>query len=278
MLIDTHSHLNFSVFKETFNKIIKECFLQNIQIINVGTKYETSEKALEIAKMYKEGVYAAVGLHPIHLETGLVKIKDDTQEIEIKTKEENFNYEKYKNLAKDKKVVAIGEIGFDFYWTPKSKEKKEILEEKQKENFILQLELARELNLPIILHCRLANKEMLTILKNYKNKIRGVIHCFVGTLKDLEEYLKLDFFIGFNGIIFKNIEGIDFKEIILNTPLNKILLETDCPYFTPLGFDEKINNPLGLPLIAKEIAKIKNISFEQISNITTQNAKELFSL
>ncbi len=272
MLIDTHSHLNFSAFKEDWKKIIQKCLKEDIWIINVGTKYETSKRAVEIAKEFEKGVYCAVGLHPIHLETGLVKIKDDIQEIEFKRKEEDFDYQKYKKLAQNEKVVAIGEIGLDYYYRPKTKKKLKEFKEKQKEVLLKQIELAKELNLPIIFHCRFSHPDLIDILKKVKVK-KGVIHCFTGTLKEAKEYLKMGLFLGFNGIIFKR----DLKEVIEKTPLDKILIETDCPYLTPPQIEGK-NTPFGVKYVAQKIAQIKGISFEEVAEITTKNARELFNL
>jgi TatD DNase family protein len=132
MLIDTHVHLNFNAYKEDIDQVIKRILENDIWIINIGIQYETSKKAVEIAKNYPQGVYAAIGLHPIYLETGLVKIKKDKEEIENEIKKEDFDYEKYKELAKSEKVVAIGEIGLDYYWKPKTKRKLNLLKKNKK--------------------------------------------------------------------------------------------------------------------------------------------------
>jgi len=280
MLIDTHAHLNFPAFEKDRDKIIGKCLNENVLMINIGTNFETSKRAIEIAQRYKKGVYATVGLHPINLDTGLVKIKVD--EKEGRHFEREFDYEKYKKLAQSKKVVAIGEIGLDYYWKPKTTKKKKLFKEKQKELFLKELELAEELNLPIIFHCRMAHDDLLEIL-NYKLKAinykpRGVMHGFVGTKEQLKEYLKMGFYIGFNGIIFKKIEGINFEENIKNTPLERILIETDCPYLTPPKFEKERNEPIGVKYVAEKIAEIKNIPSAKIVEITTQNAKQLFDL
>ena len=245
MLVDTHSHLNFPAFDKDRNEIIKKCLESEIWVINVGTNFETSKKAVEITTKYEKGVYASIGLHPIDLDTGLIKIKTD--EKEGSHFEKKFDYEKYKNLAKSEKVVAIGEIGLDYYWKPKTKRKLELFKEKQKDLLLKELELAKELNLPphqkfgsgglpVIFHCRMAHQDLIEILNfqfSISNfQIRGVMHGFVGTIDQLKEYLKMGFYIGFNGIIFKKIEGINFEENIKNTPLDRILIETDCPYLT----------------------------------------------
>ena len=282
MLIDTHAHLNFNGYKEDFEEVIKRTLENDVWMINVGSQYETSKKAVEIAEKYPEGIFAAIGLHPIHLETGLVKIKNDEEEVEVNTKEEVFDYEKYKELARSPKVVAIGEIGLDYYYRPKTKRKLELFKEKQKKALLKQLELAKELNLPVIFHCRMAHQDLLKVLKlkikNEKLKIDGVIHCFTGSWEEAQEYLEMGFYLGFNGIIFKSIEGIDFKENIKKTPLDKILIETDCPYLAPPPFLNQRNEPLFVKYIAEKIAKIKDLGYEKISEITTENAKKLFNL
>jgi len=325
MLIDTHAHLNFNAYKADADEVIRRSLDNQVWMINVGTNYETSKKAVEIARGHEKGVYATIGLHPIHLpsplfrkegakvemkanfqegklhrlETGLVKIKNDTEEIEVKTKEEEFDYEKYKKLALSevkgsKKVVAIGEFGLDYYWKPKTTKKKELFKQKQKEAFLQQLNLAKELNLPVVFHCRMAHQDLIEVLKlkikNEKLKIGGVIHCFTGSWKQAQEYLDMGFYLGFNGIIFK----LDLDEIIKKTPLDKILIETDCPYLTPPPESGR-NEPLYVKYVAERIAEIKkirakrtsfssspsfllrkNLAYEEIARITTENAQKLF--
>ena len=308
MLIDTHAHLNFNAYKTDSAEVIKRTLENDVWVINIGTQYDTSKKAVEIAQGYSEGVYAAVGLHPIHLNAGLVKMKLDPvelpsathgvgpEEIVFNSREEEFDYEKYKELAKNEKVVAIGEIGLDYYYKPKTKRKLELFQEKQREAFIQQLNLANELNLSVIFHCRMAHPDLIEILSE-NSEIRpqkAVAHSFVGNLEELQKYLNFGFYIGFNGIIFKTIEGIKpndskavigtpsfqsvvFEENIKNTPLDKILVETDCPYLTPPQIEGR-NEPIYVKYIAEKIAKIKNINYEEIAKITTENAKNLFKI
>jgi len=172
-------------------------------------------------------------------------------------------------------VVAIGEIGLDYYRKPKTKRRLEEFKNKQKEIFLKQIELAQELNLPVIFHCRMAHQEMIEILKqkivNNKQKIKGVVHCFTGTYQQAEEYLKMGFFLGFNGIIFK----LNLDDIIKKIPLDKILIETDCPYLAPPGYKER-NDPMSLPLIAKKIAQVKSLDFREVLQRTENNAYTLF--
>ncbi len=270
MIIDTHAHLNFSAFDDDSDKIIRKCLSNDIWMINVGTQQNTSQKAIEMAGKYKEGVFAAVGLHPIHLDTGLVKLKIDKEEANFKSREESFDYEKYKELAKSDKVVAIGEVGLDYWHKPKTDKKIEEFKKRQKETFLDQVKLAKELNLPLIVHCRLAHEDLLELIGSGN---RGVIHCFTGNVTQAKEYLDKGFYLGFNGIIFK----LNLKKVIKKTPLDRILVETDCPYLTP-PTEKGRNNPLYVKHVISEIAKIKEKSFDEIAKITTENAKRLFDI
>jgi len=278
MLIDTHAHLNFAAFNIDRDDVIKKCLKNDIWMINVGINYQTSKRAVEIAEKYEKEVYAAIGLHPINLDTGLIKMKAD--DLEGKQLEREFDCQKYKKLADSGEVVAIGEIGLDYYWRPKTTKKKKLFKQKQKDLLLEQLKLAKELNLPIIFHCRVAHDDLIEILKSkiQNLKLKGVVHGFVGTSEQLQKYLDLGLYIGFNGIIFKNIKGINFEENIRKTPLDKILIETDCPYLTPPQKENQRNEPLYVKYTAVKIAKIKNLSFEEIAKITTKNAKKLFRI
>ena len=277
MLIDTHSHLNFNAFKTDLDDVIEKSFSEGVWMINVGTKYETSRKAVEISEKYKKGVFCAIGLHPIYSASDIVKIKTDPEEGSFLAKKEIFEKEKYRALAKSKKVVAIGEIGLDYYYKPKTKRKFTLFKEKQKETFLLQLELALELKLPVILHCRMAHEDLLELLKNFqrgKGKLSGVIHCFTGNWKEAKEYLKMGFYLGFNGIIFK----LNLDEIIKKAPKEKILVETDCPYLTPPQAKVERNEPRFVKYVVERIAEIRGETFEKVSYFTTENAKRLFQI
>ncbi|MCJ7786886.1 TatD family hydrolase [Patescibacteria group bacterium] len=279
MLIDTHAHLNFNSYRNDDDNVIRRSLDNDTWMINVGSQYETSKKAVEIAEKYPEGVYTAVGVHPIHLAEGIFKVKLDEEEMAFQTKNENFDYEKYKELAQSKKVVAIGEIGFDYYWRPKTKRKLEIFKQKQRTVLCQQLKLAKELNLPVIFHCRQAHQDLIELLSAQPEvkPQKAVAHSFVGNLDQLQKYLDFGFYIGFNGIIFKKIEGIDFEENIRQTPLEKILIETDCPYLTPPPMIGR-NEPIYVKYVAEKISQIKNLNPEEIAKITTENAKKLFNI
>jgi TatD DNase family protein len=291
MLIDTHAHLNFLIYNKDRKETIKKTLKENVWMINIGTNYQTSKIALDIAKEYKEGIFASVGLHPINLDTGLIKMKRDKNESGEAHFEKEFDFEKYAKLIKNgkNKVVAIGEIGFDYWYRPKSKTKREIFKEKQRELFRKEVALAEKFKLPLILHCRLGYEDLIEELKNINYKYGGVIHCFCGEIKYLKKFLEMGYYIGFNGIIFKKIEGIDFNEIIKKTPLEKILVETDCPFLTPPQISEKSgfkktkpdflrNEPVNVKYIAEKIAEIKKTKAKKIEEVTTKNAITLFKL
>jgi TatD DNase family protein len=272
MLIDTHAHLNFNAYKDDSPEVVRRSLAENIWVINVGSQYSTSKRAVLMAQEYGPGVFAAIGLHPIHLSKGIFKTKIDQEEIEFETREEEFDYEKYKELAQNKKVVAIGEIGLDYWYKPKSQAKLSEFKELQVSILKSQIKLAKELDLPVIFHCRLAQQDLLNILKEEKG-LKGVIHCFTGNLTEAQEFLALGFYLGFNGIIFK----LDLDQVIKEVPLDKIILETDCPYLTPPPKEGR-NEPVYMKYVAEKIAKLKNLSYQEISEITTQNAKTLFKI
>lgn len=244
MLIDTHSHLQFAAYDKDRNEVIKRTQAENITCINVGVDFISSKGAVELAEKH-EGMYAAVGLHPTEMN-------------------EEFNAEKYKELAKSKRVVAIGEIGLDYLRNPDK--------EKQKQIFLQQLDLAQELNLPLIIHCRMAHDQMIEILKTRQK--RGVIHCFTGTLEQAQKYIELGFYLGINGIIFK----FNIDEVIKNISLEHLVLETDCPYLTPPAASQKRNEPMFMKYTIQKIAEHKGVSFEKICQQTTENARKLFNI
>ncbi|HOC53777.1 MAG TPA: TatD family hydrolase [Candidatus Pacearchaeota archaeon] len=246
-MIDTHAHLNFSQFDEDRKDVISKCLDNNISIINIGTDYNSSLEVIKIAEEFN--LYASIGLHPLDIEEG-------------------FDYDKYKTLINNK-VVAIGETGLDYWYKPKGKAKREEYKEKQKQIFLKHIDLSLEANLPLIIHCRVAFDDAYEILK--RQRLKGVIHSFTGTIDDLEKFLSLGYYIGINGIIFK----MDLEDVIKKIPIDRLLLETDCPFLSPPGFEER-NNPLSLKIIAEEVSHIKNISLEDLIKKTDENALSLF--
>lgn len=272
-MIDSHAHLNFSDFDNERDVLLSDLLESDIQVINIGTNYNSSLKAIEIAERFEKGVYATIGLHPSNIESEFTIKKYGKEGKNESELEGVFDYGRYKKLLASKKVVAIGEIGLDYWNKPKGVSRKNEFKEQQKKIFIDQLDLAKEFDLPLVIHSRVSFEDTYQILKNRRQK--GVLHCFIGSIAEAQLFMDLGYYIGLNGIIFK----VDMAETIKSIPLEKILLETDCPYLAPLGFmDQEKNNPFSLEIIAKEIARIKKIDLEEVIDITTKNTKNLFNI
>lgn len=246
MFIDTHSHLNFKDFDKDRFELIEECLINNVWMINVGSTLLDSKISIDIAKKYSSGVYATAGVHPLYVEGeslgGLEELCSD--------------------------IVAIGEIGLDYFYSPKELSEEEYIK-RQKEFFIKQLDIAERFDKPVILHIRKAFSDVYEIIKD--RKLKGVVHCFTGNKKDLERFLDLGFYIGFNGIIFK----MNLDKIIKEVPNDKILIETDCPFLAPPNFYEKRNNPLG---VRDVLGKINEIKGEDLEEQIFKNSLRLFNI
>ena len=249
-LVDTHCHLDNEKFDEDRLDVIDR-IKGNLEFcVNIGYDLTSSKKSLELAKKY-DFIYAVIGVHPID-------IAEYDEEIE----------KELELLAKDSKVVAIGEIGLDYHWMT---EPKEI----QQERFRRQLEFAKRLNKPVVIHTRDAMEDTVNILKEYPN-ITGVIHCYPGSLETAKQLVDR-FYLGIGGTLtFKNSKKI--VEVVKNIPLDRIVIETDCPYLTPEPFRGKRNEPIYVEYIAKKIAEIKEITVEDVAKITTENAKKLYRI
>lgn len=273
MLFDTHSHINFSAFKDDADEVIKRSLKAGVFMINAGSQYSTSRMAVKIAERYKDGVWAAVGLHPIHIKiTQSAKRKAQN---ENENDQEEFDYEKYLELARNPKVVAIGEMGLDYYHIEEGNGVEEV-KKRQKEVFLEGIKLANAVQKPMIIHCREAYAELLEILKNNPIDKKGVIHCFVGSLKTAEKFIELGYKIGLNGIITYS---ASYDKLIRNISLNDIVLETDCPYLTPAPLSKvERNEPANVKYVAEKIAQIREESVEKVVEITTKNVLAVFSV
>ncbi len=275
MLIDTHCHLNFNAIKDDADEVILRTLKEGIKMIIVGTQYDTSLRAINYAKKY-DGVYAAIGLHPVHLKNQKIKEKIGKEEIEFLSRAEKFDEKKYEELAKIKEVVAIGEVGLD-YPNDTSEEFKAL----QKEVFLKQIHLAKKINKPIIIHNRNALKDILEILEsefsNWRNgeKLNGVSHFFSGTFEEAQKLFNLGFLVSFTGVITF---APEYEFLIQKLPLDKIMVETDSPYVSPVPHRGERNEPLNVKFIAQKIADIKGISLKEVENQTTLNAKKLFNI
>ena len=252
MLIDTHCHLDFIPFELDRDLVIQRAIDAGItNFINVGSTLESSAAACALAQKYAS-VYATVGVHPHDADTF-----DQSAEETLKT------------LAQKNKVVAIGETGLDFYRNLSS-------EANQKQAFNQQIKLAKELNLPLVIHSREAEKPVMEILKAAL-PVQAVIHCFSGGENFLRECLDCGFFISFTcNITYKKAQGL--REMVRLTPLNRLMLETDAPYLSPEGFRGQRNEPTQVKLLAQAVSQIKEVSFQELASQTTQNAKEFFKL
>lgn len=281
MLFDTHCHVQMQPFQNDADEVIKKTLEKSVFMNVVGTQYKTSKQAVELVQRY-EGMYASVGLHPTHLFPEYF----GGEEVIDKTNETDFDYESYKKLAQHGKVIAIGECGLDTYRLPEGVNKQTIVN-RQQEIFLQHVALAEECSLPLIIHVRDAHLEMIEVLKQaqqtYNQQLRGVIHCYDNTWENAQEFLRLGFYLGFTGIITfppkkSNPEAQEkLLEVIKNCPLDKILLETDAPFLAPLPHRGKRAEPWMVEEVAKKVAEIKSISFEEVGKQTIQNSQKLFS-
>lgn len=284
MLIDTHCHVQFNSYKNDSDEVIKRTLEKGVFMITVGTQSDTSSAGLELAEKY-DGLWASVGLHPYHLHEQ--KFGDENEIVHTRT--EKFDYNIFKRLAQHPKCVAIGEFGLDYFHMPENVSRDEVIRE-QKETVRAQFDLATELNLPVIIHCRDAYEDQLEIVEEYiragKLERRGVVHCFVGTQEVADKFLDLGFYISFTGIVTfpprKKDVGDDglssIQRIAKNIPIDRLLLETDAPYLTPVPHRGERNEPWMVKFVAEKIAELKGIEVDEVEKITTENAKRLFTL
>ncbi len=275
--IDIHSHVNFKSFDQDREAVIVRALESDTWVINVGTQIDTSRDAVEMANKYREGVYAIVGLHPVHTSASY----HDAKELgeggkEFTSRGEDFDVDAYRELLKDRKVVGIGECGLDYYRL----ETDSI--EKQKKAFIKQIELANEFNKPLMLHIRNNSKDnsrnaysdSLELLKQYA-KVKGDVHFFAGTVEDAKSFVDFGFTLSFTGVLtFTH----DYDEVVRNTPLDMIMSETDAPYITPVPYRGKRNEPLYVQEVVKAIARIKNLPEAEVAEAIMQNAKRVFGI
>lgn len=271
--IDIHSHTNFAAFDNDRVEVMKRAREAGVAMINVGTQKDTSASAVALAEKYLDGVYAAVGLHPIHTS----KSFHDEDELgeggkEFTSRGEDFDYEYYKKLALHPKVVAIGECGLDYFsrliGDPPERR------EKQEEIFRKQIELAIEVKKPLMLHIRSAYADAFKILKTYMG-VTGNLHFFAGTIEDAKPFLDMGFSFSFTGVItFTH----DYDEVVRYLPLDRIMSETDCPYVAPVPYRGKRNEPAYVVEVVKKIAEIRNENVETVRAQLLKNATQFFGL
>lgn len=281
-LIDTHAHLDYPDFSPDFDDVLRRATDAGVtRIITIGTSVESSRRAVELAEKYPN-VFAVIGVHPTYAEQAGEDVITSLRE-----------------LAKNPEVVAIGETGLDYHHLPSveaarqknvqvfsalQSETEEQIEatiedgaykSKQAQLFEEQLDLAVELGLNVVIHQRDAWEDTLGIMRSYTNKVRGVFHCFGGTSDQANDVVELGHLVSFTGIVtFKN--GKQVREVAACIPLNKFMVETDCPYLAPVPFRGKRCEPAYTRLVAEEIARARNVSIEEIARATTSTAQDFF--
>lgn len=317
MFIDTHAHVNFSGFKEDAEETIKRALMAGVSVVNVGTQIDTSRQAILMAEKFhnsklithnsKLGVYAVIGIHPVHTYSQEL----DEEETHFKTREEKFNYEEYKKLASNPLVVGIGECGLDYFRLPDNDRHclgdndghctgVAKIKQMQKDSFIAQAKLAIELDKALVIHTRSSKGtddaclDVLEILKhelgvrNYEGKDvvthnsnfithPFVLHSYTGSPEVAKIFVEIGAYISFNGILTFDKTG-NQEAVLKLTPSNRILLETDCPYLTPVPHRGKRNEPLFVKNVAEKVAEVKGMAVEEIENLTTENAKRFYKI
>lgn len=254
MLFDTHVHLNAQQFNDDLEEVIDRAQAEGVtKMVVVGFDRPTITKAMELCERY-EFLYASVGWHPVDA------IDMTTEDLEW-----------LRELSAHPKVVALGEMGLDYHW---DKSPKDV----QQEVFRKQIQLAKEVKLPIIIHNREATRDVVQILKEEgAEEVGGIMHCFSGSAETAMECVKLNFYISLGGpVTFKNAKKP--KEVAETVPLERLLIETDCPYLAPHPYRGKRNEPGYVKLVAKQIAEIKDLTYEEVAKATTENAKKLFDI
>lgn len=254
LIIDSHAHYDSREFDQDRHQLLSSMPSQGIEaIVNVGASLTGNEKTVELMEQYPF-IYGSIGVHP-----------DEVGDLS----EEKMSW--LLSLCQKEKTKAVGEIGLDYYWNKENKET-------QVKWFVRQMDLAKETQLPIVVHSRDAAKDTLDVMKGEKaEKISGVIHCFSYSKEIAREYLNMGFYLGIGGVVtFPDAKRL--KEVVDYAPLDYLLLETDCPYLAPVPHRRERNSSIYLTYMAEEIAKIKGVSPETVIEITNQNAKKLFRI
>ncbi|MDD2679378.1 MAG: TatD family hydrolase [Candidatus Omnitrophica bacterium] len=251
MLVDTHCHLDFPEFDQDRDEVLRRAKNQGVDyIINIGSSLEGSRRSVELARKYAS-IYATVGIHPHEADGFGPQVEKEIM-----------------SLAKKNKVVAIGEIGLDYF-------KRYAKKENQLPLFLSLIKVAKELNLPVVIHTREAQADTLKILKEAL-PVRGVVHCFSGDQAFLKACLDLGFLVSFTcNVTYKKADAL--REVIKSAPLESLLLETDAPYLSPEGLRGKRNEPAQVRLLAELVAKLKGLKFEEVAQVTTENARRFFN-
>jgi len=283
MLIDTHCHVHFNAFKDDMDDVVRRCLSEGVQMVTIGTQKDTSKNGVALAEKY-DGVWATVGLHPSHIFAGY----HDEGEVQFKSRNETFDPAYYGELLKHPKVVAVGEMGLDYHYTYEGVSMEE-MKTKEAAAFEAGARLAIAHDLPVVIHCRDAHHDQAALIEKIWGPVRadepprGVIHCFTGTRAEAERYLGLGFYLAFGGTITYPPRKSDVKagkelltDVVKWAPLDRIVIETDAPYLTPVPHRGERNTPLFVRHVADKIAELRGIPFGDVAEATTANARRLF--
>ncbi|MES3005877.1 MAG: TatD family hydrolase [Patescibacteria group bacterium] len=280
--IDIHAHVNFGAYDTDRTEVLKRAHEAGVWMINVGTHLETSRQVVELAEKADEGVYAIIGLHPIHtspLSVARVDPNESEKPAKVYETGEVFDKNAYRELLKNPRVVGIGECGLDLFRLPEHADLAAGAIQRQKKAFREQIELAIEFDKPIMIHARESYKEILEIIDEYlstsKGRLRGNAHFFAGTKEEANAFLERGFTLSFTGVVTF---AKQYRELVEMVPLDRIMVETDCPYVTPVPFRGTRNEPLYVREIAAKIADIKKIDIEIVKKALVDNAFSMFRL
>lgn len=274
-LIDSHCHVHFNAYKDDMDEVIRRTLDKGVFMITVGTQKDTSVNGLKVAEKY-DGMWATIGLHPNH--TCKQEFVDDQELSTIKTREERFDMDYFRELAKHPKCVGVGETGLDYYRIPDGLDEAEV-KRVQEETVRAHFDLATEADLPVIIHCRDAYNDQARLIQEYldagKLERRGVIHCFTGSREEAQMFLDQGFYISFSGIVTF---AKELMEVAKTVPLDRMLVETDAPYLTPVPYRGKRNEPWMVEYVAKTIAELHGVDVKDVANVTFENTKRIFNL
>lgn len=267
-LIDSHAHIQFPAYDGDREAVIERAHAAGVGVVNVGTQRKTSADAIGLAERCEDGMWATVGFHPNHLDPAA---HHDAHELRDPNREV-FAYEALRELARHPKAVAIGECGLDYFRSGIE------TKDRQEEVFTEQIALAREVKKPLVIHCRRAFPDLTRILDSQfriLNSPAGVVHFFSGSWEEAQKLIDLGFYLGFGGVITF---ARDYDEAVKNAPLGRLLLETDAPYVAPAPYRGKRNEPAYVIETAKKIAELRGIAYDEVAEVTTANAKNLFGI
>lgn len=274
-VIDSHAHIQFAAYDVDRDAVVSRARAAGVGMVNVGTRVSTSRLAIAAAEEYGDGLWATVGFHPSH---ATADAHHDSWELAAENRE-TFDPDALRELARHPKVVAIGECGLDYYRGDRDQGSGDRVCGQQIEIFQKQIEIAKEMKKPLVVHCRQAFGDLIAALAPYPYALtpqgNGVVHFFSGSWEDAKRLMDLGFFLGFGGVITF---AREYDEVIGKAPLERILVETDAPYVAPAPYRGKRNEPAYIVEVVKKIAELKSIGADEVAAATTANAKRLFGI